>query len=265
MGGFTMARSLRVFLFAVTAAILAAIPSSMAGGGKTAYQAGTLAALMEGVFEGDMAYGELKKHGDMGIGTFNGLDGEMAAVDGVFYRIRFDGTATPALDGDKTPFATVASFLPDKEISLGPADGFGALTAALEKEIPTQNIVYAIRIDGVFAHIKARSVPGYQPPYPKLADIVNSQSALPYENVEGTLIGFRFPEYAKGVNVPGWHFHFLTKDRKRGGHVLDVKFAKASAALVFLNGFSVELREGALFYGAKLGSGAETKGVFTGK
>ena len=42
------------------------------------------------------------------------------------------------------------------------------------------------------------------------------------EGVQGTLIGFRFPAAASSVNVAGWHFHFLTADRKRGGHVLDL-------------------------------------------
>jgi acetolactate decarboxylase len=260
-----MTRSFKAALLAVTAAFLLAISPAIADGGKTAFQTGVLAALMEGVFEGDTTFADLKTHGDMGIGTFDGLDGEMAAVDGVFYRIRFDGAATPATDSDKTPFSTVARFSPDKKITIGPVDGFNALTALLDKELPTENIVYAVRIDGLFAHIKARSVPGYHRPYPKLAEIVKTQSHLPYENVEATLIGFRFPDYAKGVNVPGWHLHFLTKDRKRGGHVLDVKFEKATGGLVFLNGFSVELQKGGELYGAKLGTGAETKGVFTEK
>ena len=260
-----MTRSLKTVFLAATIAFLAAIPLAIADGGKTAFQTGALAALMEGVFEGDTTFADLKKRGDMGIGTFNGLDGEMAAVDGVFYRIRFDGTATPAGDSDTTPFSTVARFSPDKNITLGPVDGFNALTAQLDRELPTENIVYAIRIDGVFAYVKARSVPGYQPPYPKLTEIVKTQRYLPYENVEGTLVGFRFPEYARGVNVSGWHLHFLTKDRKRGGHVLDVKFEKATAGLAFLNGFTVELQKGGELYGVKLGAGAETKGVFTEK
>lgn len=260
-----MTRLFRAAILAVSAAFLPAIPSAIADGGKAAFQAGVLTALMEGVFEGDTTFADLEKRGDMGIGTFNGLDGEMAAVDGVFYRIKFDGTVTPALGSDATPFATVAHFSLDKKLTLGPVDGFNALTIQLDRELPTENIVYAVRIDGVFTHVKARSVPGYQRPYPKLAEIVKTQSHLPYENVEGTLVGFRFPEYAKGVNVPGWHLHFLAKDRKRGGHILDIKFEKASASLVFLDGFSVELQKGGELYDVKLGAGGQTKGVFTDK
>lgn len=260
-----MTRFGRVVLLILLTVFLTPNLSAIADGGKVAFQSGVLTALMEGVFEGDTTFADLEKQGDMGIGTFNGLDGEMAAVDGVFYRIKFDGTATPAISADKTPFATITRFSPDKQLPLGSVDGFSSLAAKLDRETPTDNIVYAVRIDGLFAYLKARSVPGYQKPYPKLPEIVKTQSRLTYENEEGTLVGFRFPEYAKGVNVPGWHLHFLTKDRKRGGHVLDIKFEKATAGLVYIDGFSVKLQNGGELYGAKLGAGAETKGVFTGK
>lgn len=253
-----------VHFFAVAVLLLTA-PFAYADGGKTAFQAGSLTALMEGVFEGDTTFAELKKRGDMGLGTFDGLNGEMAAVDGVFYRIGFDGNTSMAQDGDKTPFSTVTYFSPDKESVVEAVEGFNSLTTKLDALLPTQNIVYAVRIDGLFTRVKARSVPGYAAPYPKLAEIVKTQSSLNYENEEGTLVGFRFPEYAKGINVPGWHLHFLTKDRKRGGHALDVKFDKATASLVFLNGFSVELQKGGGLYDARLGAVSETKGVFTEK
>ena len=41
--------------------------------------------------------------------------------------------------------------------------------------------------------------------------------------VKGTLVGFRCPAFVKGINVPGYHLHFLTEDRKAGGHVLDLR------------------------------------------
>ncbi|MBA2714887.1 MAG: acetolactate decarboxylase, partial [Rubrobacteraceae bacterium] len=37
----------------------------------------------------------------------------------------------------------------------------------------------------------------------------------------GSLVGFRFPDYAQGLNVAGYHFHFITADRSAGGHVLE--------------------------------------------
>lgn len=57
------------------------------------FQLSTINALLEGVFDGNMSYGQLKQHGDFGIGTFNGLDGEMIAFDAAFGR--FGATAGP--------------------------------------------------------------------------------------------------------------------------------------------------------------------------
>jgi len=39
--------------------------------------------------------------------------------------------------------------------------------------------------------------------------------------VEGTMLGFRFPSYAEGIEVGGYHLHFISADRSRGGHVLE--------------------------------------------
>lgn len=49
--------------------------------------------------------------------------------------------------------------------------------------------------------------------YPKLADSVSKQVIFEFENVSGTLVGFRTPDYAKGINVPGYHLHFITENR----------------------------------------------------
>lgn len=46
------------------------------------YQVSTINALLEGIYDGDTSYGELKQHGDFGIGTFSGLDGGMIELDG---------------------------------------------------------------------------------------------------------------------------------------------------------------------------------------
>ncbi|MCP8318695.1 MAG: acetolactate decarboxylase, partial [Candidatus Methylarchaceae archaeon HK01B] len=78
------------------------------------FQTSTISALLEGAYDGNMTYGELKKHGDFGLGTFNGLDGEMAGLDGTFYQVKDDGIAYPVDDSIKTPFALVTFFEADK-------------------------------------------------------------------------------------------------------------------------------------------------------
>lgn len=39
------------------------------------FQTSTINALLDGVYDGEMTYKELKQHGGFGLGTFNGLDG----------------------------------------------------------------------------------------------------------------------------------------------------------------------------------------------
>jgi len=49
--------------------------------------------------------------------------------------------------------------------------------------------------------------------------------------VDGTLVGFRFPATASSVNVAGWHFHFITAEGTRCGHVLGLTTGAGHAAL----------------------------------
>src|SRR6187401_2210618 len=79
-----------------------------------------MSALLDGVYDGDLTVRELLEHGDFGLGTFNALDGEMLILDGVCYRMRVDGTVTPAAGADLSPFAVVTEFVPTVTI---PVDG----------------------------------------------------------------------------------------------------------------------------------------------
>jgi alpha-acetolactate decarboxylase len=51
------------------------------------YQTSLMSALITGIYEGEATYGEIRKHGDFGLGTFNQLDGEMIGFDGTFYQL----------------------------------------------------------------------------------------------------------------------------------------------------------------------------------
>ena len=45
------------------------------------------------------------------------------------------------------------------------------------------------------------------------------------------MLGFRFPSYAEGIEVGGYHLHFIDSERRRGGHVLDSRIAEVRAGL----------------------------------
>ena len=52
-------------------------------------------------------------------------------------------------------------------------------------------------------------------------DAAATQPEFEFYSVTGTLVGFWTPEYVKTINVPGYHLHFLTADKRAGGHLLD--------------------------------------------
>lgn len=216
------------------------------------FQTSTINALLEGVYDGDINYKTLKQHGNFGIGTFEALDGEMIAFDGKFYQIKADGTANPASDSMKTPFAVVTSFEPDKSIVLENVANYKQLSQIIDSNLPTKNIFYAIRMDGKFKYIKTRSVPKQNKPYQRLVEIVKNQPTFEFRDVEGTIVGFWCPSYAEGVNVPGYHFHFLTKDKKSGGHLLECQMENMKAEIDYTSGFYMTLLNSDDFYKVNL-------------
>ena len=214
------------------------------------FQVSTLDALLQGVYDGSITFGDLKDHGDFGLGTFEALDGEMIAVDGEFYQVKTDGVAYPVDDAMESPFAVMTFFEPDTTLSMDESITCMQLEEHLNGVIPTENIAYAISVEGVFDHVKVRSVPEQTKPYPPLATVVQSQVVFELPDVTGVLVGFRLPSYMQGVNVAGYHFHFLTEDRKAGGHVLDCQPGSVTVEIDYLNNWTMALPTGRDFYEA---------------
>jgi acetolactate decarboxylase len=183
-------------------------------------QIATIDALLAGGYDGYMSLRALREYGNFGIGTFEALDGEMILLDGTFYKVRADGKVyRPALS-EQTPFACVTSFVPDFQEALQAPMDKTNLEARIDALVPQPNLFCAFRVHGVFRHVQTRSVPAQHKPYPPLADVTRTQPVFSLTNVCGTLIGFRAPPFVKGVNVPGYHMHFLADDHSSGGHVL---------------------------------------------
>ncbi len=208
------------------------------------FQYSTINALLDGYMEGDMSLQRLSRKGDFGLGTVNSLDGEMIAVDGTFYQIKSDGKAYELPSDAKTPFAVITRFEPEQTLKLPLSISYGALKTFLSENIAQSNQIQAIRIDGYFKNLKVRSIPKQVPPYRKLAQI-NKTDATTYEykNVEGTLVGFRFPGYFNSLNVTGYHFHFIDKERTFGGHVLELTTDRGNIAIKSSHRFKMVLPE----------------------
>ncbi|MBN1782690.1 acetolactate decarboxylase [bacterium] len=191
----------------------------------TLTQISTIDALIAGLYDGQMTCDMLKTYGDTGIGTFDRLDGEMVVLDNIIYQIRADGSIVTPAGQTGTPFASVTRFESEKTESIDSEMNFKAAQAWLDRIVPNQNLFCTIRIHGRFPLMKTRSVPAQDKPYPPLAEVSKKQSVFEYENVQGTIVGFRCPPYVQGVNVPGYHLHFISDDRKKGGHILDFEIS----------------------------------------
>jgi acetolactate decarboxylase len=208
------------------------------------FQASTIAALLEGSFEGDVTFAELAERGDLGLGTLNHLDGEMIALDGRFYRADVEGGIEEVPPSERTPFAVVVPFDPEINFELEGSITHDFLLGETDRRIPAGVASCAVRIDGRFESVKARSVPRQEPPYRALTEVVSEQHLFELADVDGTMLGFRFPEYAEGIEVSGWHLHFISEDRARGGHVLDSRSSTLHVQLDLSAELHVELPAG---------------------
>ena len=188
----------------------------------TLTQAATIDALLAGVYDGEITCRDLLKYGDTGIGTFENLDGEMVVTDGTVYQIMADGNAVIPLPDVKSPFASVVKFESEDSFIITEELKLPQLQSEIDKHCRNTNGIYAFIIDGDFSFLKTRSVPAQKRPFPPLAEAVKNQIVSTVGNISGRVIGFRIPDFMKGINVPGYHLHFISADRKRGGHILDL-------------------------------------------
>lgn len=217
------------------------------------YQVSTIDALMQGVYDGVQPVGELKKHGDFGIGTFNALDGEMIVLDGVVYQAKADGHLYVAADNQTTPFATVTYFDPDQTVTTERPMNLSEFSSVMASRLPTGNMIYAIRMHGTFSQLKVRAIPAQNKPYPTLTAASANQSVYTYSSSTGTVIGFYTPVFLKNVNVAGYHLHFISDDRKTGGHILDVTIpANTEVVYDITPGFAMALPTSGDFTGVDL-------------
>jgi acetolactate decarboxylase len=208
------------------------------------FQASTIGALLDGAYDGDLSFAELAEHGDLGLGTLNGLDGEMIALDGSFYRADIEGAIHPIPPSARTPFAVVTRFEPTVAAEISGPLSHEQLLARIDELVPAGASSCALRLDGSFELVRARSVPRQSPPYRPLSEVVSEQRVFELAEVTGTMLGFRFPSYVEGIEVAGYHLHFISEDRSRGGHVLDSRASRLRVGVDPSNDLHVELPPG---------------------
>ena len=216
------------------------------------HQVSVMSALMDGVYEGEMTLAELFGKGDFGLGTFNGLDGELIAFDGEAFQLRSDGSARPATGDQKTPYAVVTFFEPQLTLKVDSPVSRRALHHDIDEQIGSANVFCAIRIDGHFNRVKTRTVVRQVPPFRPFTEAVKQQPIFDFSHATGTLVGFRSPDFIRGIGVAGYHEHFITEQRQGGGHVIDYHLQQGSVQFGIISRLVVHFPKGEDFRHANL-------------
>lgn len=184
--------------------------------------------LAQGGYDGNITVSQVKQMSNFGIGTFTGLDGEMIMLDGVVYHAPSSGLLHVGGEQEIIPFATLTRFRGEYRFaeSATLAD-YPALQSYLTSVMPDTNQVVAFKVKGTFSTLKLRAPQKQEKPYPVLTEALKTQAVFDLTNVSGTLVGFRHPTYFGTINASGYHFHFVSDNRKMGGHVLAVSTTAA--------------------------------------
>ena len=242
------------------------------------YQVSTLQALALGYSRSVITVRDLLQHGNTGLGTFEDVNGEMIVMDGHCYRADQEGKITEVASNMGVPFAAVgtlsytakaaavhqvgrSSFQSFQSFSLANIPNIEALRIELTRKIEERfglNSMHIIKIEGHFDKIDARSEAPYRSQHISLKEILGrTQKAFLFENIAGALVGVYFPDYMDGINMPGWHLHFLSADKTKGGHVFDMALREGVAMIDKETRIILELPKEAAFDTYSLKAGEE--------
>jgi acetolactate decarboxylase len=208
----------------------------------TLFQVSTSGALVQGIYERAVSTNLLRNYGDFGLGTFDNLDGEMVVLDGNIYRVTGDGKVSKVTGDVGTPFAMVLPFSADQDLTIGDVDSLATLTKTCDAYRDSNNLFYAFRIDGLFSHIHTRAMKATIDGIP-LAKAASTQPEFDFKEIDGTLVGIWAPQFSSSLNIAGYHFHFLSQDRTKGGHLLECSGKGLRLRIERLNDFHLSLPE----------------------
>jgi acetolactate decarboxylase len=235
------------------------------------FQVSTLQALMLGYTKSVISVEELLRHGDTGLGTFEDVNGEMIVLDGHCYQAMRDGTIREADGKTGVPFCAVSYMDTQNEIDLENIGSIDKLKRLLDISIDEAfalNSMHVVRVDGFFNKVMARSEEGLKSRHIELKKILeNNQQDFSFENIRGSLVCVYFPDYMDGINASGWHLHFVSEDKTRGGHVFDIDLKHGKASFSRISTIEIKFPATAEFdtYALKEASDSDIKAVEQGK
>ena len=213
-------------------------------------QVSLLQGLTFGDYNGSVTAERLKELGDTGIGTFDALNGELIMLGGIVYRAKHDGSIEVVADNETIPFSNVTFFDTDETIKLSNIKDINSLKKALDDKVQKlgNNRFYMVKVEGTFTTMNARSEYSQKKPYKPLAKVLETdQTFFDYNNINGTVVGLYCPKYMNDINAVGWHFHFISEDKKFGGHVLNLSAKTVNVSIDSTNGFSMIIPNNEMF------------------
>lgn len=237
---------------------------------QTMYQVSTLQALAMGYARSVITVGDLLQHGDIGLGTFEHVDGEMIMLDGRCYQARDDGSVIQAEETMGVPFTAVTFLENRSKEPVGEVGDIEALKRLLDIRIEEDfglNSMHVVRVDGTFKKVFARAGSAYKSQHVSLKDILKeTQKDFTFTDIKGTMVCVYFPDYMDGINAPGWHLHFLSADCSKGGHVFDLAMEEGTMIVNKISRINIQLPDSPAFdtYSLKEASQDEIKEVEQG-
>ncbi len=211
-----------------------------------------MGALIDGIYDGDCSVEHLLTRGDFGVGTFNALDGEMLLLDGTCYRLSSDGSVGPTASSVQTPFAVVTRFEAHVTQRIDEPLTQEEMRDLLVGLTPSDNYLYAYRIQGEFASVRTRTVARQSPPYRRLVEVTKGEPVQMFSKLSGDIVGFRTPVFQRGIGIAGDHAHFIDELRTQGGHVLDFVLTRGTLEVCIGTDLHLELPRTVAFERADL-------------
>ena len=205
------------------------------------YQYSLVNALMAGVSDEGITVSQLIEKGNQGLGTFVRMDGELLLLDGKVYQLQSEGKIREAEPNDQIPYAVSTHFVPQKTLKVK-LENKDSIDEVLEQfNDHAGNLFMSYRIEGKFRKMKCRTVKGQEYEGQPLAELGKKQFVADYEDVEGVIAGFRSPSAWQGFFVAGEHMHFVDKNRKFGGHILELSAEEVEIGIAVVNNVHIEL------------------------
>lgn len=199
------------------------------------WQLSTITALYAGDYDGREELGAVMGNGDFGLGTFHKLDGEMVVVSDTAYQVSYSGDIGVPNLSTTVPFVSVTSFQADTSFALADITSLPEVMEAVKQNMHQNAMAAAVKITGSFTGVSTRSVPAQEKPYPPLVDVIQEQAVFILGDVTGSIVGFYFNESFADIHTDGFHFHFITGDRREGGHLLNCALQNAVVEIDYKN------------------------------